>query len=122
MKKRDWILAGGILGIALAIMLWNKIFPSEEGSRVVVEVDGSPYQSYSLKEDGEYRIETRWGYNVLIIQDGMADISEADCPDEICVRERKISREGETLVCLPHKLVATVRGQAEAPEVDAVVH
>lgn len=120
MKKRDWIFAGAILGLALAIMLWNQIFPKREGNRVLVEVDGKQYQSYLLKENGNYRIETPWGYNILTIVDGMADITEADCPDEICVRERKISKEGETLVCLPHKLVVTVQGQGELPEMDAV--
>ena len=122
MKKRDWIFAGGILGLALIIMLWNQIFPSREGNMVSVEVDGNPYQSYSLNKDGNYRLETKWGYNILVIREGMADITEADCPDEICVRERRISKEGETLVCLPHKLVVTVLGQGEVPEVDAVVN
>lgn len=122
MKKRDWIFAGGILGLAFIIMLWNQIFPSREGNMVSVEVDGNPYQSYSLNQDGDYRVETEWGYNILVIREGMADITEADCPDEICVRERRISKEGETLVCLPHKLVVTVHGQGEVPEADAVVN
>lgn len=120
MKKRDCILAAAILLLAFAIILWYKIFPPQKGQEVVVEVDGSPYQTYSLTENGRYRIETRWGYNILTIEDGMADITEADCPDEICVRERKISKEGETLVCLPHKLVVTVQGQGDLPETDAV--
>ncbi len=54
-------------------------------------------------------------YNVLLIKDGQASMTEADCPDLICVHHKPVSREGETIVCLPHKLVVEVTGKDSGP-------
>ena len=48
--------------------------------------------------------------NVLVIKDGVAFVESADCPDEVCVAHLPISREGETIVCLPHRLVIRIVG------------
>ena len=42
------------------------------------------------------------------IQDGQVFISEADCPDGLCVNTGKISKTGQTIICLPHKLVIEI--------------
>jgi hypothetical protein len=56
--------------------------------------------------------------NRLVIKDSEADILSADCPDKVCVHERKIRYAGETLVCLPNKVVVEIEG--ERGELDAV--
>ena len=54
----------------------------------------------------------------MVIADGTADVTQADCPDKICVDHAPISRDRETIICLPHKLVVEVKG-GEASEIDA---
>ena len=44
-----------------------------------------------------------------MIRDGYASVEYADCPDGICAAHKPISRSGESIVCLPHKVVITVR-------------
>ena len=46
--------------------------------------------------------------NIIIIKDGKASMAKADCPDKICVNHAAISKKGETIVCLPHKVVVEV--------------
>ena len=46
--------------------------------------------------------------NTLEIRDGCADMTDADCPDKICVNQKAVSRPGETIVCLPNKVVVEV--------------
>ena len=46
--------------------------------------------------------------NVLVIRDGKADMKEADCPDKLCVHQKAISAENESIVCLPNRVVVTV--------------
>ncbi len=82
-----------------------------QGDTVVVTVDGKTYGTYSLTE--EVRVEIRTGksaeeLNVLVIKDGQAYVESATCPDGICAGHKPISREGESIVCLPHKVVITV--------------
>ena len=42
---------------------------------------------------------------------------EANCPDEICVHHKPISKNGETIVCLPNKVVVVIKNGIER-EVD----
>ena len=95
-----------------------------EGDMVVVTVDGKQYGTYSLTED--VRGEIRTGaeaeeLNVLVIKDGQAYVEKATCPDGICAGHKPISREGESIVCLPHKVVITVYATEDKDAPDIVV-
>ena len=37
-------------------------------------------------------------------------MKDADCPDRLCVKQGSISKNGESIVCLPHKVIVTVTG------------
>ena len=52
--------------------------------------------------------------NILVIEDGRAYLSDANCPDKLCVHQGKISRTGEVITCLPNKLTVTVFGAEES--------
>lgn len=106
-RKADLILIAGCLLLSLAVLFFVNIF-SREGKYAVVKVDGKTVARYSLSEDREEIIETEYGTNILVIKDGYADITDADCPDGLCEKQRGINKEGESLVCLPHKLTVTV--------------
>ncbi len=95
-----------------------------EGDRVVVTVDGKEYGTYSLSEDRTVEIRTgaeKEEMNLLVIKDGKAYVETATCPDGICAGHRPVSREGESIVCLPHKVVITVYATEEKDTPDIVV-
>ena len=81
------------------------------GDTVRVTVNGAEYATYSLSENivkdiitgenGEY-------CNTLVIRDGIAYMEKATCPDGICVDHSPIYRDGESIVCLPQRVVITV--------------
>ena len=48
------------------------------------------------------------GKCILVISDGKADMESADCPNQICVHHSAISHIGETIVCLPNRVVIEV--------------
>ena len=110
MKKRDIILIASILAVAIALFLIVEL-TKEEGAGVVVKVDGVEVAEYSLSKSGTYPLNG--GTNILVIEDGRAYLSDANCPDKLCVHQGKISRTGEVITCLPNKLTVTVFG-AEA--------
>ncbi len=78
-----------------------------EGSLVKVSVDGEE-MTYPLSVDREVLLGEGDKTNLLIIKDGEAWVAEATCRDGICAAHRPISKEGESIVCLPHKTVVTV--------------
>ncbi len=95
-----------------------------EGDKVVVTVDGKKFGTYSLAEDVTVEIRTgeqKDEVNVLVIKDGEAYVETATCPDGICAGHKPISREGESIVCLPHKVVITVYATEEEDAPDIVV-
>ena len=114
MKKNDIVLIAIILAVTAVCLLGMRIWQKNNtnGNAVaVVTIDGDVYGEYPLSEDYEERIELPDGsYNVLTIKDGFAQISEASCPDQICVHHNRIKYSEETIVCLPNKLVVTVQG------------
>lgn len=94
-----------------ALLLWFFVALSKEpGEYAVITVDGEEYARYPLSEAREVVIETERGRNVIEIGNGCADVTEADCPDGLCERQRKIDESGESLVCLPNKVTVTVVG------------
>ena len=111
MKKRDIILIASVLLIAVVLLLVVEL-TKEEGARVEIKVDGKTVAEYSLTESGRY--ELNGGTNILVIENGTAYLSDANCPDKLCVHQGKISRTGEVITCLPNKLTVTVFGATES--------
>lgn len=111
MKKRDFILIASILIVAVALFLVVEL-TKEEGAGVTVKVDGVKVAEYSLTSDGTYPLNG--GTNILVIENGKAYLTDANCPDKLCVHQGKISRTGETITCLPNKLTVTVFGAQES--------
>ena len=121
LKKNDWILIAGILIIALVAILfmtWNK----KEGGEVIVTIDKKTYKTLPLNEDTTLLIKDRSAdYNILEIKDGKARMTEANCPDKICVEHRAIHYDHESIICLPHKVTVEIRG-GEGSDVDIMAH
>lgn len=103
--------------LVVSLLLFLLIGKRKEGSEVRVMVEGKEIGVYSLSRDGEFSLNG--GTNTLIIKDGKAYMADADCPDKLCVRQGKIHRNGETITCLPNKLIVTVID--EEGEVDLVL-
>ncbi len=102
-------------GVGFTILLFSR----HAGENVEVFVDGKIVYSYSLSDTVNEVINTEWGENHLVIEEGKVFILEADCPDKLCVRQKEIDKTGESIVCLPHKLVVSVT-DGEEREIDAI--
>ncbi len=121
MKRNDILL---IVGIVLAALLAAGIywlFIYKEGTTVQVSINGKVTASFPLDTDTTYTIKTAdGGINVLEIKNGAAGIAEANCPDELCVHQKKISHQGENLICLPHKVMVDITNSAKKATLDGV--
>ena len=120
--RNDLLLIGGLLAVAVVAGLFLYLFRSE-GDSVTVTVDGKPYGTYSLAEERVVDIRTGADgaqMNRLVIRGGEAFVEEATCPDGICAAHKPISRDGESIVCLPHKVVITVEQAAPQNQPDVV--
>ncbi len=118
MKFKDFVLLMGILVVAFAAYLGIQFISFQDAERITISVDGEVFGVYSLHKDQEIQINDT---NILVIKNGIADMIEADCPDQICVNQKEISKTRETIVCLPNKVIVEVKG-ADSGELDAVTN
>ena len=116
MKKRDILLAGGIVLVALVMLLVMHVTGETKGDKVQITVNGEIYGTYPLEKDQTIEVTEGEFHNVIRIEDGQAYMEEADCPDGYCKRQGTISRVNETIVCLPHKLVAEVESDGSTTD------
>lgn len=110
--KNDIIFIAVLLAFVAAL---GVIFLSTraDGDMVTVTVDGKLFGEYPLSVDRTVEIKTGDNINLLIIEGGCARVAEATCPDGVCVSHKPISRDGESIICLPNKVVVTVSKSGE---------
>ena len=120
-KKNDLILILVFCVAALFALLAVRS-GRKEGALAQVRIDGKLYGNYSLAEEQTVPIRGEDFVSVLVIRDGAADMTEADCPDQVCVKHHPVRFRGETIVCLPHKLVVEIISDQEEDSggIDAV--
>lgn len=105
--KKDILIILLLILISLGIYLFNSKF-SEKGNEAEVMVDGKLFGRYTLDENGKYEIYNGDSYNILVIKDGTAKISEASCKNQICVNHKAISKNNESIICIPNKIVVKI--------------
>lgn len=115
--KREIVLIAVIAVIMLLLFFVNRTLYSAPAAIVEISIinensEKQVLKTLNLAEDQEYTIETPPdGINHLIIKDGKAWISTANCPNHDCVKKGAISENGEMLVCIPHRLTVSILGK-----------
>ena len=122
MKKADLIIIAVAAVVVGVLIFFLYGLNSDSGSYVQIEVDGKVTQVLPLDTDTEYEIETvNDGANTIEIKEGKAKMIYANCPDGICTNHKEINRNGESIICLPHKVVVTiVNDYSSGDDIDAV--
>ena len=119
--RNDIILAVIVIAVAaIGLLLLNVL--KTEGDFAVVKIDGKETARYPLSVNTEVVIETNDnGKNTLVIEKKKVFMKDANCPDKICEGHSKISFKGETIVCLPHKVVIEIVAEDSENELDVVI-
>ena len=118
--KTDLALIGLLLVIGLSGFLAVRLLVNQDGAAVRISIDGELYGTYPLSQEQTIPVCTDGAVtNTVQISEQEAKMIEADCPDQLCVHQRAVSRQGETIVCLPNRVVVEVTGE-QGPDLDAV--
>ena len=109
MIKRNDIIMGAIVLVIALVSLVFFVVTKKEGSMILITVGGEEYQTLELDQNVMLTIdgEGNW-HNSVVVEDGYVWMSDADCPDKLCVKHNKIHYNHETIVCLPHKVVVEI--------------
>jgi len=126
--RYDAVLITILLVISLFIFLGVKL-TGKNGKNVVVSVDGNVMYTFSLEENREFEIKGYdGGTNYLVIEDGEVYLKDASCPDLLCVHMGKIRSIGQSIICLPNRVVVEIvdgekssDNMGSEDEIDAIV-
>ncbi len=105
--KFDFILVSAILIILISTLIYFAATKTE-GAYAVVIINDNQVAEYPLNKDTTVTLTNGDQHNILIIENGAARISEASCPDKLCVSQQKAKYNGEMLVCLPNKTIVKI--------------
>lgn len=107
-KLWDMIIVVFTLVISVAVFLCY--ISADKGENVEITINGELHSIYPLYENKTIDIITKNGNLKVCIEDNEAYISEADCNDKMCIKDRPVSRKGQTIVCLPLKVIVKIGG------------
>lgn len=107
--KRDVIPVLCVIAVVLAAACAVELYQSTHvaGIARVHDAEGTTHD-LPLDENTEYMVTTELGSNLVVVEDGHAFVSEADCPNHDCVNQGAIDEVGEQIVCLPHQLYVEI--------------
>lgn len=116
-RKRNTILFLLLLVILIMIgFLIQKFFFGKSGTRAIIEQNGENIAELDLSKNTELVLnDGNGGSNTITVSNGQISVTDANCPDLVCVRTGSISKTGEVIACLPHKLIITISsGQTDS--------
>lgn len=125
MKKWDKIIIISLLVVSFVPYLIFSLVRIHDynATYAVITVGGKPYDKIKLtghKGETKYLIKTPNGNNLVLLKDEKIAVIDADCPDEVCTESGFITKPGQSLICLPHKLSIAIEGaQVETDGLDA---
>ena len=114
MKKNDMFMIWGLIAVALCIFIMN-VYNKKCGDVIVIYYNNEKYTSISLDEDRVIKVNNT---NVVKVENGKVFMESAECPDQICVKQKPVDESGRDIVCLPNKVV--VRVISDKKDVDVV--
>ena len=126
LKPNLWDILVVLAVVALAAASALTVWPGRDSGSLtaVVTADGEELDRFAPADlAAGPRTYTHNGYTLTVTaEDGGLRVSEADCPTQDCVHTGAISRSGQSIVCLPARIIILLPGgQADPGGVDVVI-
>ncbi|MBR2520887.1 MAG: NusG domain II-containing protein [Oscillospiraceae bacterium] len=122
-KTRTWIFITAVCAALLAVLSAALLSSRGEGTVVEILQDGTVIEEIDLSRvTSRYSFTVTWGgkepgSNTILVQPGAICVSDADCPDRICVSQGWLTNQAAPVVCMPHRLIIRLKSPSG---VDAV--
>ena len=109
-KRRNTILLAVVLLTVFGIgWLVQHRMLGNSGPAAVVQYNGEIIHRLPLNRETSVVVGDRDGdYNIVTVKDGKVSVTEANCPDQICVYIGQISTVEEVIACLPNGMIVYI--------------
>jgi len=116
-KKGDLIV---VVILVVAVIGWfgiNQLGRSKAETQAVIEVNGSIYKTVPIAsgmKQKKVHIELDNNRHIdIVVDENGAFVEDVVCPDKICQKTGVVNKVGQSIVCLPNKVVVYIDGEAE---------
>ncbi len=109
-KPGDIILSIALLIVSLMCM-WMIIHGKTSGEEADIYLDGKLVQTVRLNKNQNIELVSTLGEINIHVNNHKIWIHQVACPDQTCKKMGKITKTGETIVCVPNKLVIVIKGK-----------
>lgn len=99
-----------MLAAALATRLWFAPADTAGTLTVAVSINGSEVERTALSAYSGGVYEANGCTLTVAAEDGKLRVAESDCPNQDCVHSGAIFRAGQSLVCLPARIIIELVG------------
>ena len=110
LRAADIVLIVCLIVCGLAASFYISRTAAQHGRQARITVNGKIFGTYDLSKNRSIELGTG---NTAVIEDGNIRMKSADCRGQDCIRQGKISRPSQTIVCLPHKVIIEIEGGDE---------
>lgn len=130
LRKRDYIIVASLAVLLIAwALIWRALY-SQPGKHFVIMCDNTEIFEGNLEDDSYIAVDAGTAVvlkdkdearnyldndkhpdatNIIVVENGAAEVIAADCPDKICVNSQPVSDVGNSIVCMPNKVAVTIR-------------
>ena len=115
-NKKEFLFIAGVPAVALLLWVCMNFFPKNPCTSIRITVDGKEYGTYSLKQNQIIPINDT---NICEIKNGRAFMTEANCPDHLCMEQNYITEKGGSIIGLPNKIIREGETASSPSQVDA---
>ena len=118
MEKKEIVILAIVVVVLAAILLVMNLLGGADARKLVISVDGEQTRTIVLTDQTNmhFTIDTPYGYNEVVITNGVVDVVSSDCHNQICVDTHPASKVYDKIVCLPHKLVLEIVGNGNGTD------
>lgn len=121
-RTRFWVTLIAVL-LLVSVLASLLVLRRTAGTVAKIYLDGQCIRSIDLSRvnsASEFIVEGPAGSNTVRVEPGRICVSQADCPDQVCVHQGWISTGAVPVVCLPNRLVIQIEEQRDQVEIDGV--
>lgn len=114
-KKMDIVIIAVLLILSFTphLIFFKTSQKSSKNNYAIIQVDGKIHKKIGLsnvKKSEKVNLNLPNGKNTLLIKNNSIQMKSANCNDALCVKQGNISKVGQTIICLPHKLIIEIKG------------
>lgn len=117
--KGDIILIVSLLVLCFALFI-TSFTGNNENLRAEIYVSGEMAHSIALSEVAESYTLTENYCQLLLEKDGVSFVY-SDCADQLCIKKGKLKNQGDTMACVPEKVVVIIKSDSKK-QIDGVAY